>query len=174
MINETERISFYYDDNYYTLGDCVGEFMGVYTLDIARNYHPIEQGEYTEVFDEFRRRLGTTEQIQRAIELYLTTANVPHRFVSLRGYSQAEWADVLIYGEGFAELESYAEPLQAWFRGDVFVVAREKLNTYTSNYDPSQTIEQWELQGAIGNVLFTNGYSVQQAAEDYAEELVAW
>ncbi len=174
QLNETERIAFYYDENFYSLSDCVSEFIGVYTLDIARGYNPIEQGEYTAVFDDFRRRLSTLEQVQRAIELYLTLADVPFHVVSLRGNSQGEWADVIIYGEAYAELKSYVEPLKAWFSGDVFIVAREKLNTYTSNYDPSQTIERWEVQGAIGNVLFTNGYTPEQAAENYAEELAAW
>jgi len=69
---------------------------------------------------------------------------------SLQGYSQGDWLDVILFQERGVEPESATRvlldhvrlDLEAWFRGDVYVIALEELVTYTA--PNGKTIDRWE------------------------------
>lgn len=169
VINDTTRVKVYIDDNYCPLEDIVGEEFGVYTLDISRGYNAIEQGDRTADLDRLIRGLNLDYRTdwrdikRRALELYFNLSGLNYQFVSLRGYSQSEWADVLVYGD--YDLAGSIEALEAWYTGDVFTVALEKLETYTSS--SGNTIERWELEDSIGQVIFSKDYTLENVISDY-------
>lgn len=169
----TERIKLYYDTDTYELDWIIGEDVGVYTIDIARNFHPIEQGDRTKDLDRLIRNLNSDyrtdwrEKKLRAIELYMNLAGLDYTHTSLRGHSQGDWAEVIIYAnpEDRVDLRSCAEAMDDWFAGDVYTLAYEKLEVYTSTN--GYTIERWELEDSLGCILPVKGQSFEDMAETY-------
>lgn len=165
VINDTTRVKAYYDSDSYSLDYVVGDELGVYTLDISRGYKNIEQGDLTGQLAELQDRL-TRDQWESGIGKYLALAGMNYKFVSLRGYSQGEWAEVVIYTDEDYDLKSSAEALDTWFKGDIFTVCLEKLHTYTE-HSTGQTIERWEVEDSIGCITFSDDYTLETVANDY-------
>jgi hypothetical protein len=164
VINDTTRVRAYYDEDSYSLDYVVGDDLGVYTLDISRGYKDISQGDYTEELGRLQDRL-TRDQWESGIGKYLATAGYTYKFVSLRGYSQGDWADVVIYTNDTYDLTASGEALDTWFKGDIFTVCLEKLETYTSS--SGNTIERWEIEDSIGCITFSDDYTLETVANDY-------
>ena len=170
----TDRITLYYDDDQYDLEWILGEEVGVYTIDIERNFHAMESGPRTKDLDGLIRNLNNDyrtdwrERKLRAIELYMNLSGLEYRQVSLRGPSQSDWADVVIYADPTdrVDLEACEEGLRDWFRGDVFTIAHESLEVYT-NPANGRTIERWELQDSIGSILPVKGQTFEDMAKTY-------
>ncbi len=171
-ISSTERINLYYDTDTYGMDWVVGDELGVYTIDIASNFYPIQQGECSDDLDRLVRNLyldhrtDWRERKLRAIELYMYLAKLNCRQVSLRGSSQSDWADVVIYGNGM-DLDSCVEGLQSWFSGEIYTITHEKLATYTHTTNPDRTIERWEIEDSIGCITFGKGYDFEQSAKEH-------
>ena len=86
------------------------------------------------------------------------------RFVNSR-----EVVPVIVYGKPVAQCwrtshspREWVSEVVQWFAGEVYIVATEKLVTYTEvdSLDP-RTIERWEMDDAVGGVHFTNGYPTE-------------
>jgi hypothetical protein len=171
VINATTRVRAYYDEDSYSLDYVIGDELGVYTLDISRGHNNIEQGDRTADLDRLIRGLNLDYRTdwrdikRRALELYFHLSGLNYQFVSLRGYSQSDWADVAIYTTDDYDLKSSAEALDTWFKGDVFTVCLEKLETYTSPL--GKTIDRWEIEDSIGCVTFSEDYTLETCAKDY-------
>jgi hypothetical protein len=171
----TDRITLYYDDDQYDLDWILGEEVGVYTIEIERNFHAIESGPRTKDLDRLIRNLHSgfrtdwRERKLRAIELYMNLSGLEYRQVSLRGPSQSDWAEVIIYAspDDRVDLEACEEALKDWFRGDVFTIAHERLETYTAESNPDIKIEQWEVQDSIGSILPVKGQTFEDMAKTY-------
>jgi hypothetical protein len=174
QISDTERVSFYYDTAHITVDEVIGDDVGVFTLDTARGYNAIEQGEFTA---ELRRLLGNAqdygwsgEQLERAISQYLSMAGCTFRQVSLRGHSQGEWAEVVVYTKDDFDISVVVPSLKAWFAGDVYVMARETLEIYT-NLKNGDLIERWEGEDFLGCVIGDTIESLYQQAKEYWADL---
>jgi hypothetical protein len=152
-ISPTERVAVYQEEGCYPVEDFVGDELGIFTLHKDRFLSNIEQGDYTKELHELVDKVNR-DQEQSAIGKYLSTAGFKYKFVSLRGHSQSEWAEVVIYGKEDWML-SNEDTLKAWFRGDVFTLAHEKLVTFTSP-DSDRTIDSWEIIDSIGGVMLEN------------------
>ena len=169
----TDRINLYYDTDQYDLEWIIGEEVGVYTIDIARNFHPIEQGERTKDLDRLIRNLANDyrtdwrERKLRAIELYMNLAGLEYKHASLRGHSQGDWADVIIYAnpDDRVDLESCEEAMDDWFKGEIYTIVHEKLEVYTS--PNGNTIERWEVQDSLGSILPVKGQDFEDMAKTY-------
>jgi hypothetical protein len=169
----TDRINLYYDTDQYDLEWIIGEEVGVYTIDIARNFHPIEQGERTKDLDRLIRNLANEyrtdwrERKLRAIELYMNLAGLDYIYTSLRGHSQSDWAEVIVYANPTdrVDLQSCAEAMNDWFSGEVYTIVHEKLYTYTN--PNGNTIERWEIEDSIGSILPVKGQDFENMAETY-------
>jgi hypothetical protein len=176
-ISSTERINLYYDTDTYDMDWIVGDELGVYTIDIARNFHHIQQGERGDDLDRLIRNLyldhrtDWRERKLRAIELYMHMAGLSYKQVGLRGSSQSDWAEVIIYGNEM-DLDSCVEGLQSWFSGEIYTITHEKLHTYTDILNPASTIERWEVEDSIGCITFGKGYDFEQSARDHFGHLL--
>ena len=176
-ISDTERINLYYDTDQYELDFIVGDELGVYTIDIPRNWNPIEQGDRTKDLDRLIRNLACDyrtdwrERKTRAIELYMAMAGINYKHVSLRGNSQGDWTDIVIYGNGI-DLDSCVDGLDAWFSGEIFTMVHERLHTYADIFDPTSTIKRWEIEDSIGCMVFSKDYTFDIAADDHFGHLM--
>lgn len=95
--------------------------------------------------------------------------------VSLRGYSQGEWMEVVLFtepelGHGAARnsLEHVREDLEAYFRGDVFTLSVEELVVYTA--PNGKTINRWETVEDVETV-WDNYFSNRPAVEELLNRL---
>lgn len=168
-LTDTTRLAAYYDDAAYEWHEVTGEGLHMYTLDIARNYFAMNAGPCTDDLDRLTRNLDR-DLHERAIGLYLYLSNRTYKRLSLRGYSQGEWAEVIVYADAgddgkWLESPNATSELEAWFRGDVYTVAHESLEVYT-NLKNGDLIERWEVVESCGMVTLSDKYTLADAGRD--------
>ena len=149
-ISDTERVAVYQDEDYYPVEDFVSDELGIFTLHKDRSLSNIERGEHSAALHELMDRVNR-DQEESAIGKYLSLHNLHYKFVSLRGYSQSDWADVVIYGDEPWTLLN-EDSLKTWFQGDIYTLAHERLITFTSE-DSDRVIEEWEVIDSLGAVM---------------------
>jgi hypothetical protein len=149
--------------------DVIGDLVSVQTLKIDRHLNPIStddehRGPIAEILEAHH---GNKDAQQMAISKHLDRAGLSHAFVSLRGYSQGEWAEVVVYSD--SELISYwgsvAEDLNAWFRGDVFSFELQTLKVYKAE-DGTQ-LARWDSDQHTGLVLISDSYGMKDGDIDW-------
>jgi hypothetical protein len=90
--------------------------------------------------------LGDFTNTEKQISDYLNSKGVAHLFYELKGYSQGEWSRVVAYsntGElGLDDLNSLMDSVDAYYKGEVYLVNVEKAKVYTA--DDGSTITEWE------------------------------
>ncbi len=160
QLSETKRVVAYYDYTNWTIEDVAGDGLKLQPINFCENY-----GTALSTNDNFRNDVARLvsafhyynhpgnyhELRERAVSLYFTTAGVPFKFVSLRGYN--ERADVVIYdnepgGEWVLSKDSESA-LEAWFKGEIYTVTIEELEVYTNERNGA-TIENWEVVDSLG------------------------
>lgn len=175
QIDQTNRYALYYDEyGYDYLKEWEWSGLGVATLSIARNLRilELELDDHNDQIREIMEYAKTHEDIYPAIAKHLDRAGFVYEFVSLQGYSQSEWAEVVVFTDpdrGPRELTGFIEEFRAWFRGDVYVVAWEELVVYTA--PNGQSIERWEPVEAVSQTIFTKSWPFN--AENCAQLLGA-
>lgn len=166
----TTRLAAYYWHGSCDYTEITGEGLGVYTLAVADRLGEIKSGECTSDLDRLTRWLRP-DQYERAIGLYMHLTGRSWQVVSLRGYSQGEWADVIIYGDAgpdgkWVNDRHAADDLKAWFRGDLYTVAHESLETY-QNAKTGETLQRWESIDSVGLVVLSDSYTLADAGRDH-------
>lgn len=149
-ISPTERIAVYQDEYCHDLADFVGDDLGVFTIAKHSHLRDIEQGDLTAALHDLTDRIARN-QYESAIGKYLTLNNCHYKFLDLQGYSQSEWATVVIYSTDPNDLLSDVT-VKVWFRGDIYTLAHERLCSFTST-ETDRIIESWETIDAIGGVM---------------------
>jgi hypothetical protein len=128
----------------------------------------IENNPYRSFDGYTRERLDNRDKWNRdAITKHLTRAGFDCRFLDLRGYSQGEWHDIVIYAAAgdITEWAGFEREIEAWYRGEVYWLAFERLETYTN--ENGKTITQWETVDSIGEVYLLDGLTREIAAEHF-------
>ena len=159
QIDENTRLMSDYDFETYPLSDVLTFDTGVQTLSIARGYNDISTND--DIKDGIERIVNSIHyhshndyqaKRERVIGAWLEAKGYAFKFVSLRGYSQGEWADVVVYTpiDNADYLEGDFKALRDWFRGDIYTVAKEQRKIYTA--EDGDTIELWETVDSIGAV----------------------
>lgn len=157
--------------------------VGCFPIRVARGYNGFFSGDKN-LLEELRREFenseaNTVEDRQNELIHYLEREyGMTVLPVSLTGYSQGEWMDVLLWtkpdadfgGEPVARnvLSHTARDLMSYFRGDVYVLAVEELVTY---YGPNgKTIERWETSEDVDPVT-DNYFDSRPEIEDVLNRL---
>jgi hypothetical protein len=165
QIDENTRLTSDYDFHSYSLADILSDFTGVQTINIASGYHNISTGDddistgvnrIVEAFPYWNKDYEAKRE--RAIGAWLTAKGYVFEFVSLRGYSQGEWADILVYTtlDNSEYLYGEIDTLNSWFRGDIYNIAKEQRKIYRA--DDGDTLEVWETVDSVGGFI---GVSVE-------------
>lgn len=157
-MNYRERVCAYPDMTTYNLEDIIGEEYGVIVLESARGLKTIYgNAHYMEdvilgLRDNFYRGSsnGWWDKRNRAISLYLNLMGFDCTIQMLRGYSQSEWAEVVIIHKRNVDwhiadynILDVVPYVNAWFAGDVYSLIHEKLVTYVNPEDPEDMIDHW-------------------------------
>lgn len=168
-LNNGQRLALWPEYGPIGYEDIVGDLIGVQTLDIDRGLAPIQtKDEHRDQIAEIIERLGRRgEETETAISKHLTRAGLSYEFVSLRGYSQSDWAEVVIYGdkEFFGSLKTEAIVLDAWFKGEVYNLTLENLKTYTA--EDGESLGRWEIEDAIGQICISESYGIRDFDIDW-------
>lgn len=163
-------------EQYYDMTSC-------WTVNQARGYNGIFSAVDDASEELIRRVTDETEsnnyadlqnEIVHALEREFDFLVMP---VSLRGYSQGEWMDVILFEERDggrpedvqrAAIDRVRHDLECWFRGDVYIIALEELITYTA--PNGKTILRWEIVDGVG-ASWDNYFSEPPAVEDLLDRL---
>ena len=168
-LNNEKRLALWPELGQVEFEDILGDLIGVQTLSIDRFLSEIKTNDkhrdpIAEIVERHGRRTTETET---AISKHLNRAGMNYQFVSLRGYSQGDWAEVVIYadGETIGNLNGAADELRAWFRGDIFNITLETLKTYTA--PDGETLARWEIEDALGGMVISESYGLKNRDIDW-------
>lgn len=168
-LDNTQRLALWPEYGLINFDEILGDLIGVQTLDIDRGLAPIQtKDEHRDQIAEIIERHGRREkETETAISKHLTRAGLSYKFVSLRGYSQSDWAEVVIYGdkEFFGNLKTEATVLDAWFKGEVYNLTLETLKTYTA--EDGESLGRWEIEDAIGQICISESYGIKNFDIDW-------
>ncbi len=171
-LDDNTRITAYYDNYPYDLPELVGDNFGIQTLNISKDYREINFSD--EVMDIVERVKNSVnyfthnnyqEKRERILTFWLSRRGYCFEFITLRGYSQSDWADVLVYTKLDQEyLNHRISELKDWFRGDVYLVAVERKKVFTAS--DGETLERWDIEDSVSGVLVDNESEFEQIGKD--------
>ena len=175
MINDTTKVAAYYDQDSFALDDLLGidGESGVFMLPKrgfygALDYWTTKENSYGKLTAELLDLCGAVEgfknydELTEALLLHTKRANYVSKNYSFSGYSQGEYMEAIIYGQG-DYINGMATTVDAWIKGDIFTVALETLETYESKVS-GKIINQWEATESIGGVILDNGTEAELIA----------
>ena len=160
-LSENYRYAKYLDDYYFDYLREYDHVFAVYSMDYPGRLGSIELDTYGANADlafmlNYRGGLGAPDDDETATEKHLARRGYACEFLALRGYSQSEWHDVVIYWPDTMDLTGQWDELRAWYCGDVFSIHLEELVHYYG-YN-GRHLEQWETVDAVGRVILTDNY----------------
>ena len=164
QVSYRERVCAYPDMTSYSLEEVIGEDFGVIVLDGPREVratygdtHYVEDA-VRQLANNFHRDSGRGwwDRRNRAISLYLNLMGFDSTIQMLRGYSQGDWCEIVLFRkrntiwdrEGYNILDTVPY-VNAWFAGDIYSIVHEKLETFANVNDPEDTIDQWREVDSI-------------------------
>lgn len=177
-ISETLRVAAYWD--YDASGPFDWGTVFVQTLHNADRLNPLTSDDghagpigeilHNNPFTSFngysREQLDKRNEWERdAITKHLTRAGYDCHFIELRGYMQGEWHDIVVYAEAgdITDWAAMEREIEAWYRGEVYWLALERLETYRN--ENGNTITQWEAGDTIGGIYLLDGLTRELASE---------
>ncbi len=173
-IDDNWRYACYYDDSAFDyLHDYDNDSWGLFTIrhsqwvrDLALNTFGIND-RLSSVM-EWTEHSWNHKHAETELGKSITRAGYNYEFVQLNGGSQCSWSYVVVYWNDYiTEPKGLIDEIKAWYAGEVFTVCLERRDVY---YGPNgKTIETWELEEAVSQVIFTRDY---QFVADVAEELL--
>lgn len=170
-IDETTRLAASYDDTRYALADIAGDGLNVFVLLQPSRMMDFSSGNLTDHL-ELIRDSWQPERVNHALALYFGIVGVAYKRVTLTGYSQGEWAEVIVYNSSPEDPAEWLEDpaafddLRRWFAGDIYRVDLQKLVIYTA--PNGNTMEVWETvdeKSAFGVPLSWDSNLAQIAAD---------
>lgn len=158
-LGDNYRYARYTDNDYF---DYLAEYdhvFSLYSMDYPGRLGKIELDTYhansdLDVMLNYRGGIG--DDNETAARKHLARRGYSCEFLALRGYSQGEWHDVVIYWPDTMDLTKQWDELSAWYRGDVFTIHLEQLVHYYGTN--GRHLEQWETVDAVSQVIFTDDY----------------
>lgn len=158
-----QRLSLWPELGQVEFEDILGDLVGVQTLSVAKFLSEIKTDDkHRAPIAEIVEKHGSdTEETKAAISKHLSRAGQNYQFVSLRGYGQGDWAEVVIYadGETIGNLNGAADELGAWFRGDIYSVYLENLKSYKAA--DGETLARWEIEDGVSWVCISESYGLK-------------
>lgn len=172
-INENLRYRIeYYTTPFDYLTDWEWETWGMFTLGCADRLRRLDldtfgiNGRMAEAFDWVNR-----DDREAVVTKIATRAGLESELLTLRGYSQGHWHDVIVYWDSKAitDTKSLWDELRGWYAGDVYNVYLEQRTEYKSS--DGRSIYEWDVLDAIGQVIFHDSYEFNM---DNCRELLGY
>lgn len=158
-VNEEYRYAAYGENEHYDyLHDQDRDNWGLYTIAINKQYNPLALDTFG-INDKLNRIIDwhqhtwNDNRLETALSKSIERAGYKHIYLQLNGYSQGDWAYVVLYykEEWLVNPTGLIGELEAWFRGDVYTIALERRETYVSQH--GNTKEDWDVIESVGRVL---------------------
>jgi len=158
----------------YSIEEYIGEGVGIQTLSVSRYLYEVSTNdEVAKVVSRVKDSIHNyshddyTEKRERVIGAWLTAKGYAYEFISLQGYTQGDWAEVVVYAKSdeIESLKPIIKDVRAIWRGDVYTMTLQKSKVYTA--EDGETLTDWEWQDAIGGVIC----HTEEEAEQYAREV---
>jgi hypothetical protein len=168
-LDNGQRLALWPEYGQIDFDEILSDFIGVQTLDIDRGLRELatndkHRDKIAEIVSWYGRHAKETET---AIAKHLTRASLSYEFVSLRGYSQSDWAEVVIYAdkEFFGNLTAEKNVLDAWFKGEIYNLTLENLKTYKA--EDGESLGRWEIEDALGQICISKSYGLKDFDIDW-------
>ena len=136
---------------------------GLYTVAIDRSYAPLsldtfDLNDQLAQIQEWQQHDWNNGELETALSKSISRNGYSHIYLNLRGYSQSDWAYVVLYWneDWLSDVSGIINELEAWFRGDVYTIALEELVTYTNAARPMGIIERWEIVDSTSQVILSD------------------
>lgn len=142
-ISPSVRVVANYSEDYEGIDEVIANMgLAIHTLRVARNF--TEYKTETEFTEGITEAVEDETLIEDSVTDYFTYEQVPFVIYHLRGFSQGEWHDVVIYDpkrvwttEGLTNIGEY---IDAMFAGEVYDVKVQQAKVYTAK-DGSEVVE---------------------------------
>jgi hypothetical protein len=168
-LDNKQRLALWPEYGEIDFDEILGDLIGVQTLSISSGLREIQTDDkHRDQVAKIIDRLGRyEEETETAISNHLTRAGLSYEFVSLRGYSQGDWAEVVIYGdkEFFGNLRLEANVLDAWWKGEIYTLTLENLKTYSAT--DGESLSRWEIEDACGRICISESYGTKNFDIDW-------
>lgn len=168
-LSDTNRV-IAVEDGDYEFGDVFGGDMSLVIICNKRNYGSYYGTDYGIAGDvqNLADRFDNPVLRERAITLYLNLLGYSAKVVELRGYSQGDWATgvLIARGECSSWLEQIASSVNAWFRGDVFTLHSQELQTYVNVKNVNDKFTKWVTIDSVGGYVIENREMFKEACVD--------
>ena len=153
MISPTVMVVAEYETDYETIDERARDMgLGVETLRVSRGYREYStMDEHTTPIQNIVEIVPNTHHAEH-LESYFKEHNLAYVIKELKGFSQGEWHDVVIYALDNAwtteQLEGVAEEFDALFAGEVYRIEVLHAKTYTAS--DGDTVTQWLHDESFG------------------------
>lgn len=175
------RVRVEQSDCEYTLEELIGDDVGVQSIMVADRLAPIRTKDAVvdvveravESFHYYSHQFNYDIKRERVIGAWLGASGYLHKFVSLRGYSKGEWADVVIYVKDDYEtsgehLQNVVGMVRSWFRGDVYRFVLEEAKIFTA--DDGEQLTEWREVESCGGWVSSDDEQLHEWAMEFARE----
>ena len=152
MLDENTRVIAFVSGQYeITSVFAINQGIALETIQSAKGMahytgHSIHSNAIQEIIGE-AIYLGDFDKVKGLISDYLNGEKVPYLFYELKGYSQGEWNDVVVYPisnpENYTldELKNAMTEIDAYYKGEVYLVQRQFAKVYTA--DDGSVYREW-------------------------------
>jgi hypothetical protein len=175
------RVRVEQDDFGFTLAELIGDDVGVQSIMIADRFAPIRTNDevadvverVVESFNYYSHQFSYQAKRERVLGAWLEASGYLYKFVTLRGYSKGEWADVVVYVKDDYEtsaehLTNTVQTVRAWFRGDVYRFILEEAKIFTA--DDGEQLTEWREVESCGGWVSSDDEQLHEWALEFARE----
>lgn len=156
--------------------ELIGEGIEIFVLDSHRNdyNHLSAKTEHVEAMRRFQEAFNYynhdnyRQRREEAISRYLRLNGLRGIFKTLQGYSQSQWASVVVYStmpECNEYLEDTYKTIDAWFKGDVYEIRKEVAKVFTA--EDGERLTRWDFADSVGGFLLDSEEDLIEIAKDY-------
>lgn len=152
------------------LTEIIGDLASYQTIEIARNFKDISTNDehrepIAEILEQYKR--GNIADYEVAIAKHLERANMDFRFLSLRGYSPSEWAEIVLYAPKnlFENLTAVSNDIKGWFAGDIYTVTLDTLKLFVAQ--DGEIRAEWQTEDSLSLIVFSESYGYKNGLVDW-------
>jgi len=167
QLSDDQRIVVYQDDDYFDYLTEWDHDFSVFTISSATNLGNLELdnfgiNERLMAVMEWHEHSWNHETTNKALGKAIERAGYDYKFLTLQGYSQGEWHYVVAYWEKelIGDASGTLDELYSWYRAGTAIVSLQTKVVYTAL--DGRTIEEWDREESVGQVLFTDGYPLSK------------
>lgn len=172
-INDNLRYRIEYDTTPFDyLTDWEWDSWGMFTLRCSDRLRRLDLDTFG-IHNRIAQALDWTywDDYEQIISKIISRAGYNYEFLTLRGYGQSDWHDVVVYWdpEVITDTTRLWDELRGWYRGDVYNVYLEQRTEYKSS--DGRSLYEWDILDCLGGVIFHDSHEFNM---DNCKELLGY